>query len=312
MQKTIYFFKLDIKKILRHEYYPENLYFNIFDTRFNLGDIKTNKDPIWDNYASCRIDNNLIVDILEHQSTHLFGTIGCTKNENRLRRIRNTTNLAHIDFQLDPNTILEDYTFFYMDYLTGIISVLNSKGAPDIKTLKRLLFNDPEMEPDIYPIQNRNVSRALDRIEEVGGIELRFAVPPDELLGDNGMCASMQIINQFKNDGFERCELRLYMDRNNPKRKQPKEIIKHVKETYELVKDSYNNKVYKLEKLGLLATPEDDRQQPINVLELYFTKGVNIKIDEDFSEERIKDALFVVYNNMKEEILQNVGLHFDR
>ncbi|WP_041700141.1 hypothetical protein [Clostridium sp. BNL1100] len=308
MYKNIYFYKLDIKKLFQLDYFPESTFYKIFDERFNMNDIKANKDPDWGPYSSCSICNDHFVDILEHNKTCLFGTIGRTRNEKRQRRIRDITNLAHSELSLAPNTILEDYTYFYMDYFTGIISVMSAKGAPDIKILKNIINHDAELDPEIYAIKNRDVNRSLDKIEEVAAVELSFAVPPEELLGDNKLCTSFEIINQFKKDGFERCQLKLYMDSKNPKRKNPHDIINHTKETYKLVNGSFENE-YKLEKLELLAKPTDDHQQCINVLELYFTKGMNIKIDENFTEEIIKIALYEAYNTIKAELLENIVLH---
>lgn len=296
----------------RPAYFPESAFYEIFDKRFCHVDVKTNIDPEYGNYSSCFISPNLVVDVLEHERTHLFGTIGCTKSENKLRRIRNKTNLSHSQLVLDSNSILEDYTYFILDYTTGIISVINTKGAPDIKSLKILFSIYPEMDPVIFPIKNKDVHKALDKIVDVEGVTLQFAVPPAELLGTDGYGASMEIINQFKQDGFERCELRFRLDSKNPLRKRPKEIIRHVKDTYELVRESGTTNAFKLEKLGVIATPEEERQQLINVLELNFTKGVNLRIDENFSENSIKDELMLVYNRLKEELLKNVELHLPR
>ncbi|SHH53928.1 hypothetical protein SAMN02745135_01121 [Caloranaerobacter azorensis DSM 13643] len=308
MYKTVFFYKLDIKKTMQNDYYSESDFYNIFNDRLNKNDIKINTDSNWGNYYSCLINNDLVVDILTHTNEYMFATIGKTKNKNVFRRFRNLKNLTHKDLSLDPNTSLEDYTYFLLDYSFGVISVLNTKSAPSIKKFKNILSYYGSMEPHIYPIKNNNIKSKLGKVKEIGGLRLTFAIPPYEILAKQKQNPSFEILNRFRNDGFEKCDLIFYLDRKNPKRKNPKNIIKHVLDTYKLIKESNDNK-YKLEKLGLIATLDEEQQQTIDIFELYFTKGVKIEIDNDFSEKNILNLLKSVYNELKGEILGNIRLH---
>lgn len=291
--------------LMTHKYFPESEFYHIFDRRFNEDDIKINyNDQVWDTYRSLALDKNLIIDVLVHERDFLFGTIGCIKNIDRMRRLRNVKSLTRDEFKLEANTVMEDYTFFLLDYNTGVVSVINSKSAPSIKQIVKILHYYAQYDPRIYPIKNHDVPGELKKVTEVGSVSLKFAVPPTKVLGTK---TQISILNEFSKNGYDSCEVIFHLDRRNKNRKQPYNIIDQVRKTYDLVKNSDNE--FNLEHIKLVATAEEERQQTINLFELYFTKGVQINIDENFTEKDILKSLQLVYNDLKPEIMNNIRLH---
>lgn len=309
MYKTIYFYKLDIKEFMKNTYYPESSFSDIFNNRIDKEDIVKNTDSLWGDFLSYNYNNLLIIDILEYKKEYLFGTLGSPKNEKKMTRIRNIKDMSHVDLKDNDELAFEDYTYFYMDYSVGIISVLNLKGTPNIRALTKIFSDYPIYDPHIYPIKNTNVFGKLNQVTELGGIEMKFNLSPDELLGCNGSSAPMSLIKKFKDNGFDSFRIGFFMNSKENRENNYKKAMENVLDTYKLVKDNNEEDIYKLEQLDLRASFDDEKQESINLLELYFTKGINIKVDNDFSEKKIKVLLISAYNSIKNDIFKSISLH---
>lgn len=305
MYKTIHFYKMSINQFMTNNLIKEREFYNILDKVISNSDEVSSDNPnaAYKHYYSiATTDKKVIVDFLTHNRDYLFGSIGNIKEKFVLERIRNLKDLTSERLLLNPENALEAYTYFLLDYKTGIISFINSKSAPNIKYLGTIIQEvDMNYEVNIYPIRNENVQGVINDIKKCSAVEIKVARPPSELLGKKGENALQRAIYKVIKQDFQKFSIRLETD--NSLKADPGFLNSVIAETYQYAQNDKS-----LEKISVTANIKDEVQKTVNLLELYFTKSIKIKVDENFSENDIYSMLMVAYNEIKEDLLCNVHI----
>lgn len=217
MYKTIYFNQLYfIHTMNPYKWMPYSSY-----RAYILNALKRLENNVqsydkFDNILSYKINSNIILDIFIENENGMFATIGNTVSTKLLRRIRNIQTLAYVE--QDAETVLEEYTFFYLDYTTGVITALYSKGAPKLATLTSIFSYDGNYCAHINSIRQKNIKGMLTRTTAISSVGLKFALPPSTCFKTKGETLATSVINKFINQGFENYELILY--NQSPEKKE--------------------------------------------------------------------------------------------
>ncbi len=306
MYKTIYFNQLYfIHTMNPYKWMPYSSY-----RAYILNALKRLENNVqsydkFDNILSYKINSNIILDIFIENENGMFATIGNTISTKLLRRIRNIQTLAYVE--QDAETVLEEYTFFYLDYTTGVITALYSKGAPKLATLTSIFSYDGNYCAHINSIRQKNIKGMLTRTTAISSVGLKFALPPSTCFKTKGETLATSVINKFINQGFENYELILYNQSPEKKRSTTPDLIESLIETYEYAKDGN----VPLQKINVTLNEGDARQQTVNLLELMLSLQINIKISDDFSEQTVFNALEESYKTKYNIIMQNIRPNTD-
>lgn len=300
MHKTIYFNQLYfVHTINIYKWMPYTNYRKyILDSLSRLGCNIQSYESF--DIKSYKIDNNTLLDIYNEDNQGILATIGNTSSSKLLRRMRNIETLEYIE--QDAKTVLEEYTFFYLNYSTGVITTLYSKGAPRLTALNTIFSYDGNYIPHIKPIRQKNIKGMLTRTTALASIGLKFALPPSSCFSMNKETASADVVNRFLEQGFEDYELILYNHSPERKKSNLSEVIDSLIDTYEYAKSNDTP----LKRIDVTFSQSESRQQTVNLLELMLTLQIGIKIDDNFSEQTIFDILSSAFEQKKQDIMQNI------
>lgn len=132
------------------------------------------------------IEPKEIMDIFEDDK-YLFGRI-CRKKKNNAILKRDYSTLEAEEVFTDSESRsrgIEVFTFFIYDYIKGILSIVNSKGAPGTKSIKLLMdIYKPEYSLGFVNIPNEEGIRVLYNSghPEISKLEFELPSPDAEFL----------------------------------------------------------------------------------------------------------------------------------
>ena len=138
------------------------------------------------NITPSSIEPKEIMDLFDDEK-YIFGRLGRRKANNALQK-RNYSTLE-AESVLDPNEAsrngIESFTFFILDYEEGILSVVNTKGAPNIRAFESLCENySREYEIKFESIPNEDGISLLYGANnpEISKLEFEIPAPNAEFL----------------------------------------------------------------------------------------------------------------------------------
>ena len=130
--RTIYFYKIAISmqclETYAYEYTKKKLLKEVLDS---IGSTYSISD-----------EKNIIIETIENTDTYYFASIGKLENSKNtiLTRFR-TPTMEKRPYSLPGNSLLEMYTYFYLDYETGYMAVLDNNEAPKPPRYLQSLFS---------------------------------------------------------------------------------------------------------------------------------------------------------------------------
>lgn len=132
------------------------------------------------------IEPKEIMDIFEDEK-YLFGRLGRKKANNAMQKRDYGTLKAESVFSANEveDKGLETFTFFILDYNKGIVSVVNTKGAPNIKAFNALCENyykDYELDFDSIPNEEGIAVLYGASTPEISKLEFEIPSPNAEFL----------------------------------------------------------------------------------------------------------------------------------
>ena len=138
------------------------------------------------NVAPSSVEPKEIMDIFEDDK-YLFGRLGRKKANNAMQKRNYTTLEAESVLNNDEaqNRGIESFTFFILDYSKGVLSVVNTKGAPNIKAFNALCGNygeDYELEFESVPNEDGIAVLYGAKTPEISKLEFEIPSPNAEFL----------------------------------------------------------------------------------------------------------------------------------
>ena len=138
------------------------------------------------NVEPSSVDPKEIMDIFEDDK-YLFGRLVRKKANNALQKRNYNTLEAESIF--NNNEILErgieSFTFFILDYAKGVLSVVNTKGAPNIRAFNALCerySKDYELEFESVPNEDGIAVLYGAKTPEISKLEFEIPAPNAEFL----------------------------------------------------------------------------------------------------------------------------------
>lgn len=247
--------------------------------------------------------NKYIIEIINYNNHMVFAKIGMQNDSNTVA-LRDQNTLESEKVQMRESQLLELYTYFLIDFKTGILAYIGINGAPKISAIQSL-FNSYYTDTDKYEttictIMTRDVLKTLTKKGTISKIQLSVAVPSDGMISEV-LGPSPSAYDEMWNIKTSTITYKIVAPRN-------RNIFSSSDKLGELmdkVKAIYGDK---LKEFRVNAKDGGEDTQTYDLLEYNFTKTVSLG-DGDYSklsEEEFKVALTAIYESNKEELLEYI------
>ena len=245
--------------------------------------------------------NDYVIETYEYDNHILVAKIG-QQNTADTVALRDSKTLESEGVAMSANQLLELYTFFMIDFETGILSYIGLNGAPKLSAIKQL-FDDVLSEKSISTrlsvIMTDDILEILTKKETISKITLSVAIPDDRILSEV-VGLSKKDFDLLGNLRTKTVTYKLVANKN-------KNILKS---SYALgtfvdgIKNSFGDSI---EHININAKNRDEDTQTYDLMQYNFTKKVSISRKASrFSESDLIEILKNTYTTNKHDLLRYI------
>lgn len=300
MEKNIYFYLLSIteekeenKKTIttqlsNHAVYE--LFSNIYVDSKKVG-----------NYKSYVLEGQYYYDFIYFSEDETFIKIGKV-NENTTIEKRNKDTLESGPIEVNENEQLDKIIYYYMDFKTGIASILNADGVGYGTAIKKLImgkYNKNNLQVTFANIISKNIIEMVMNKDVIGTIEYSYAVPNDDILS-NDLNVNRNFFNNIENKKALVLSCRIPIQRNKSAFRNHNELLttmNRVSSEHELLKTFVVN-----------AKNNGEKMKGFNLLKYRFKESIECE-NQDFSDyESIYQLIKNTYKKRKNEICKLINI----
>ena len=303
--KNVYLFKVVIRDTRTDTVVAVNRFKNLFQRVFNSKCIHnalklTSED-----------ETAMILDVIEDTEEYLFARLNRKRPNNGMQK-RNYTDYSITDV-LGPNEInnngVELFTYCILGYSYGILSIVNSKEAPNQGALARIFscYND-NFSLETEPIPNQGLINELlqGRTPEINKLQIDIAQPDAQIMqevfgfnDDEVMEAVQQNVSSIVFEIKPTIRGALSNNRN---------IIERLIEAFRQNRTRYQSVILS----GKANTGERQRsydlyekyfKYPISVSEYHQDNGHRVETEKAIILTEYKEQMMYVYDRYKQIIL---------
>lgn len=181
--KNIYLFKVVIRDTQTNTEMPVNSFKQLFQEIFNR---EARNNALKLTYED---SEPMMLDVLDNTDEYLFAKLSRKRPNNSMQK-RNYNDYTTHDV-LGPDEIgnngVEWFTYCVLGYSHGILSIVNSKGAPNEGALARVFSrynNRFSLESEPIPNQNLIAELVNGRAPEINKVQVDIAQPDAQILQD--------------------------------------------------------------------------------------------------------------------------------
>ncbi|MGN0605468.1 MAG: hypothetical protein ACI4JM_02990 [Oscillospiraceae bacterium] len=242
-------------------------------------------------------NNDFIVETVKFENNVLFAKIG-RENPSSTVAIRDFDTLESEPVKMTQSQLLETFTYFILDFQTGILCFIYLQSAPktaEIKDFFAQYTKENKITPQTSIILTHDVLRNICKKGFITKIDFKIAVPPDKVLSD---IVGMPI-NDFdavQNIKTSTLSYTLTADRNKKLFRE----VGAIENTCNLILEKFDVKHFKIKAKDALGLNEE-----VDLINSKFTKNVTFNVDNlnELEESDFQSELMNTYNDNKEEIL---------
>jgi hypothetical protein len=247
--------------------------------------------------------NKYIIEIISYNKHMVFAKIGMQNASNTVA-LRDQKTLESEKVPMRESQLLELYTYFLIDFSTGVLAYIGINGAPKISAIQSL-FNSYYTDTDKYEarissIITRDVLKTLTKKGTISKIEFSVAIPSDDILSEV-MGVGEKAYDSIRNVKEGTITYKIVAPRN-------RNIFSSSDKLGELMDKVKSKHGDRLKGFRVNAKDAGEGIQTYDLLEYNFTKIVSLG-DGDYSkltEEEFKVALTAIYKSNIEELLEYI------
>ena len=309
--RRVYYYKINIFD----KYTQNNLTPNanaIFNDIFRLNCVNANGvNSLTLDQGENNVDR-ITMDIIRRDANHLFARVGKTKdiNEALIRDIRTNEINTVVDVADNEHKKLEIFTYFMLDYTTGILGFIEGQAAPNVINL----INITNRYSDIYTMEIENIvsSQTVRALLTPGSVisklNYNFRVPTVEIL--EALNVPREIIDVLTDTDLTQARLVL---RNDPR----KHLTSEQSIIGRLIDAIQHNPLDVSDQMSLVGRTVNSSLQEFSFDMQNFSTTVDIATSHivegvlsTYTLEEVADEAFarmsLAYNNQKNNII-NLG-----
>lgn len=252
------------------------------------------------NHRACNVStssNDYVIEAFEYNNHIFIAKIG-QQNSADTVSLRNSKTLETENVPMSPDQLLELYTFFMIDFRTGILSYIGLNGPPKLSAIRKL-FDDVLSEDMIYArlsvVMTDNILETLTRKDIISKITMSIAVPDDSLLSDT-IGISKNNFDLLEDLKTKTVTFNLVASRNRNIFKSNKDIKSFVTSAKEKFGD-------KLKRIKVNAKNYDENSQTYDLMQYNFTKKVILDpTKEAVTENGLIEIMKKAYYNNRRDL----------
>lgn len=253
-------------------------------------------------HRACNVrtpNNDYVIEAYEYSNHILVARIG-QQNTADTVALRDYETLESEDVPMSANQLLELYTFFMIDFETGILSYIGLNGAPKLSAIKQLFdesLSDRSIVAKLSVIMTDDVLDLLTRKDTISKITLSVAIPDDEILSEV-VGLSKKDFDFLGNIKTKTATFKLVASKNKNLLKSNNELGTLIGRIKERFGDSVQH-------INVNAKNIDEKTQTYDLMNYNFTKKVEISGNKSgFSQDKLIEILKTTYNTNKRDLIR--------
>lgn len=244
--------------------------------------------------------NQVTFDFIDFDKNFVFARLGRINDKNTVQ-IRNRVTYAKKDINTGANEDIEVYTYFLLDFDTGIISFISGTYTPSIMKLLRLeiIYRDDNFKFKIYPIVNKEVLADVMKKQYITKFDFEIALPSDNILDLDGIGLSMKDFINIHGMKYQKVNVVLKASRDRSVFKDSKIIKKLVDKLLSFGKE--------VKSMNVDAKNEEENIMRYNLIEHKIIQKADFKSKVNDSanyEKEVKQHLCRLYKENKENLIK--------
>jgi len=254
-----------------------------------------------DSYKSYVLEGQYYYDFIYFSEDETFIKIGKV-NENTTIEKRNKDTLESGPIEVNENEQLDKIIYYYMDFKTGIASILNADGVGYGTAIKKLIMGKyikNNLQVTFANIISKNIIEMVMNKDVIGTIEYSYAVPNDDILSDD-LNINRNFFNNIENKKALVLSCRIPIQRNKSAFRNHNELLttmNRVSREHELLKTFVVN-----------AKNNGEKMKGFNLLKYRFKESIECE-NQDFSDyESIYQLIKSTYKKRKNEICKLINI----
>lgn len=304
--KNVYLFKVVLRDTTTNTEVPVNVFKGLFDEIF-ARESKNNAIQLTVDYDP----EPIMLDILENTDEYLFARLNKKRPNNAMQK-RDYTSFETADV-LPPDEIssngVELFTYCILGYSHGILSVVNSKGAPNERALERVFgrYNN-RYSLETHSVPNPGGIRELlaGRAPEINRVQIEIAQPDAQIMQEVFGFTEDEVLEAVQSNtsylSFEIKPVSRGALSNN------RSIITQLVNALQQNRARYHSVVLSGKKSTGERQQEYDLYEeyfkyPINITEYRQENGRKVEVEKSIILRDYKGSMMNVYNHYKNTIL---------
>lgn len=300
MEKSVYFYLLSITEEQEDDGILERQLTNdaVYELFHNIYD--NSKDV--NHYKTCELKGQYYYDFLTFNENEVFIKIGRV-NENTSIEKRNKETLESGPIEVNENEQLDKIEYYYMDFKTGIVSILNADGIGYGTPIKKLLlerYSNNNLNVTFANIISRDIIKMVMEKDVIGTMEYSYAVPNDNIMS-NDMNVNRDFFNNIENKKALVLSCRIPIERNKSAFKNNNELLKTMNS---IIREHTSS----MKSFVVNAKNKGEKMRSFNLLKYRFKEIIDCE-NQDFSDfSSIYEIIKNTYQNRKKEICNLINI----
>lgn len=253
--------------------------------------------------------NKYVIEVINYNNNNkekkIFAKIG-VQNDSNTVALRDQNTFESEEVPMKDNQLLEVFTYFLIDFSTGVIAYIGMNGAPKISAIQSLFNNycsntsTTRTEAIISSITTNEILKTLNKRGTISKILISVAVPSDDVLS-KVLGTYGKTYDGIRNVKSSSITYKIVASKN-------RNIFSSSKTLTDVIAGIKENFGDNLEGLKVNAKNGEEATQTYDLLQYNFTKTVLLDARDDLklTERDFIEALSKTYEYSKDDLLEYI------
>ncbi|WP_018249808.1 hypothetical protein [Orenia marismortui] len=299
-QRTVYFYQMEIFKNIAQNEEGKQKYLDRKRIKDIYNLILDEKNLTNSCLVIKRTPRQQTLEVIDFNDEYLFARLGKTKNDTAVH-LRDRIDLKPAEIEKEDNQDIEIYTYFLLNFKTGIVTFINTLSAPSITVLNDLItqfVSQKNIGTEILPILTKDVVDIIKGKGVISNIQFSVALPSDEVLGYKEIGLNEKEFDKIHTGNLKKQEVSVKLISNRNRsifENLPAQKIK------EFISSVFNTSRGHISKCKIKAKDHGEKLDEYDILRNKITKKATFKYDNN---EGILNKLKEIYISKEDELLK--------
>lgn len=259
--------------------------------------------------------DEVILDLIDIDKHFAFCRLARKKDINTIQK-RNGKNLAPVKISLGDDERLEVYSYFLVDFETGIVTNLYYRSAPSIRNIDHIFWNlkinGRYIESELHQIPNDNALSMIEKMTYFGKLEMKFAIPAESFFKKMGVQLTSTEFKSLAKLKSKNITVIIGGGNENISENNYRDIKKCINDLigYKMVINENGTTNGILERMKFTGNMLETQSKSVNLLDEHFVEQVPLAYEDTRTYIPIKTvykALKKIYTDKRDELIERTG-----